>query len=82
MKYTKEELLPLIVNDTLTFELEVDWQDTSYHKLNNIVDEKVEDGYNLGDITYEAVSFDPEKSTMIVKVICSDLHDYLNSEED
>lgn len=62
----------------VAFQLKTNWQNTSQHRLNDLVDDEVEDGHLLCDVSYEFVKAVEGTDEVVVRVIAKDLEEYFH----
>ena len=81
-KYTKEEILNNISeNDGCCyFEISYDWQYCGTQNLNECIDEYVEKGYYLMDVSYTPLRIEGEE--IIIEVCIGDTTEYVDEDFD
>ncbi len=60
------------------FNIMVPWEDTSVEALNNYIEDYVEDGHLLCDISYKLVGCDVLKQEVILTVVVADMDEYFH----
>ena len=74
----REEVLDNIkANDGVCYlQISCDWEDVGYDRLNNILDEEVDNGTYLCDVSYKPIKLNDD-GTLVFEVCASDCSDYI-----
>lgn len=66
--------------DPVVFEMLVDWNHTKIDELNDAVDDYVEGGHLLCDISYKLIGAYPEQEELLLLATVADLQEYLDED--
>lgn len=70
MKISRKQILKKTKSGTVNFTIVVPWQETNIFQLNDAVEDQVEDGYLLSDLTYKPGTVVSDES-LVVEVTAS-----------
>lgn len=64
-------------NGVCYFQLCCDWEDCGYDRLNYLLDEEVDNGQFLCDVTYKPIKINKD-TTLVFEVCSADTQDYID----